>query len=83
MANGIAEGAEHAPRRKAIFLTAVGAMTYSLLKNLVRLRQPQELTLEAIIKELKDHYEQKKLMIAKRFRFYKRPQQEGESIAVY
>ena len=82
-ANGIAEGAEYAPRRKAIFLTAVGATTYSLLKNLVRPRQPQELTLEAIIKELKDHYEPKKIVIAERFRFYKRPQKEGESIAVY
>ena len=82
-ANGIAEGAEHAPRRKAIFLTAVGATTYSLLKNLVRPRQPQELTLEDIIKELKDNYEPKKIVIAERFRFYKRPQKERESIAVY
>ena len=79
-ANGNAVGAEHAPRRKAIFL---GATTYSLLTNLVRPRQQQELTLEDIIKELKDHCKAKKMVIAERFRFYQRTQKEGESITVY
>ena len=49
LANAVPIGDEHVARRKAIFLTSVGASTYSLLRTLVRPRQPQDLELDDII----------------------------------
>ena len=76
-------GDEHVARRKAIFLTSVGASTYSLLRTLVRPRQPQDLELDDIIQQLRNHYEPKKIVIAERFRYYKRQQKEGETVTVF
>ena len=78
-ANGIGEG----PKRKAIFLTSVGAMTYTLLKNLVSPQKPQELELKALVALLKTHYQPKIIVIAERFRFYKRQQRDSETITSY
>ena len=78
-ANGIGEG----PKRKAIFLTSVGATTYTLLKNLVSPQKPQELELKALVALLKTHYQPKIIVIAERFRFYKRQQRDSETIAAY
>ena len=47
--NAVAMADEHVARKKAIFLTSVGASTYSLLRTLVRPRQPQDLELDDII----------------------------------
>ena len=73
----------NADKMKAIFLTSVGGVTYALLANLVSPAKPQERSLEELIKLFKDHHEPKKIVIAERFKFYKRPQREGESIASY
>ena len=70
-----------ADKMKAIFLTSVGGVTYALLANLVSPAKPQERCLKELIKLLKDHNEPKKIVIAERLKFYKRPQREGESIA--
>ena len=83
LANAVPIGDEHVARRKAIFLTSVGASTYSLLRTSVRLRQPQDLELDDIIQQLRNHYEPKKIVIAERFRYYKRQQKEGETVAVF
>ena len=40
LAKALPIGAEHVARREAIFLTSVGASTYSLLRTLVQPRQP-------------------------------------------
>ena len=53
------------------------------MKNLVRPRLPQDLELEALIDVLKRHYQPKVVVIAELFKFFKRQQREGESIAVY
>ena len=83
LANAVPIGDEHVARRKAIFLTSVGASTYSLLRTLVRPRQPQDLELDDIIRQLRNHYEPKKIVIAERFRYYKRQQKEGETVTVF
>ena len=83
LANAVPIGDEHVARRKAIFLTSVGASTYSLLRTLVRPRQPQDLELDDIIQQLRNHYEPKKIVIAERFRYYKRQQKEGETVTVF
>ena len=43
IANGIADGEGQEAQRTAIFLSLVGATTYSLLKNLARSKTVQEL----------------------------------------
>ena len=78
-ANSIEDG----DKQKAVFLTSIGGTTHTLLKNLVRPRLPQDLELEALIDVLKRHYQPKVVVIAERFKFFKRQQREGESIAVY
>ena len=68
---------------KAIFLTTVEGTTYSILSNLVSPAKPQDKTLDELITLLKNHCEPRKIVIAERFKFYKRQQKEGESIANY
>ncbi|XP_062502906.1 uncharacterized protein LOC134179903 [Corticium candelabrum] len=72
-----------ADKMKAIFLTTVGGTTYSILSNLVSPAKPQDKTLDELITLLKNQYEPRKIVIAERFKFYKRQQKEGESIANY
>ena len=83
LANAVPIGDEHVARRKAIFLTSVGASTYSLLRTLERPRQPQDLELDDIIQQLRNHYEPKKIVIAERFRYYKTQQKEGETVTMF
>ena len=56
LANAVPIGDDHVARRKAIVLKSVGASTYSLLRTLVRTRQPQHLELDDIIQQLRNHY---------------------------
>ncbi|GFW62884.1 integrase catalytic domain-containing protein [Trichonephila clavipes] len=64
-------------------LGLMGATTYKLLKNLVTPNIPSELTYQDIVKLLSEHLNPKPLEMTERFRFYKRKQFEGESIANY
>ena len=66
-----------------VFLSVVGAKTYTLLRNLVAPTPPKDKTIEEIEEILKGHYEPKPLVIAERFHFHKRSQAVGESIADY
>ena len=70
-------------KRKAVFLASVETSTYTLLKNSVRPRKPQELTLADFVELLRKYYQPRVVVIAERFRFYKRHQRDSESIAVY
>ena len=72
-----------ADKMKSIFLTTVGGTKYSILSNLVSPAKPQDKTLDELITLLKNQYEPRKIVIAERFKFYKRQQKEGESIANY
>ena len=82
-ANGIADREGQEAQRTAIFLSSVGASTYSMLKNLARPKTVQELSLDEIVSTLQEHFEPKKIIIAERFCFYKRQQQQSESITAY
>ena len=62
-------------------LSLVGGKTYKLLKNLVAPQKPHEKTYDELIEELKKHFSPKPLQIAERYRFHKRVQHDGESIA--
>ena len=61
---------------KAVFLTRIGATTYNLLKNQVRLQKPQDLSLDELLEALQNHYQPRIVVIAERYRFYKRQQRE-------
>ncbi|GFV94021.1 uncharacterized protein K02A2.6 [Trichonephila clavipes] len=64
-------------------LSLIGATKYKLLKNLATPNIPSELTYQDIVKLLSEHLNPKPLEMTERFRFYKRKQFEGESIANY
>ncbi|GFY35277.1 polyprotein [Trichonephila clavipes] len=64
-------------------LSLMGATTYKLLKNLATPNIPSELTYQDIVKLLSEHLNPKPLEMTERFRFYKRKQFDGESIANY
>ncbi len=70
-------------KKVALFLSVIGAKTYSLLRDLLSPEKPQDKPLPVLFKKLKDHYEPKPLVIAERFCFHRRDQGASESIAEY
>lgn len=77
-ANGIED-----EKKVAVFLSVIGASTYGLLRSLVAPDKPGAKTYAELVKVLKDHFSPKPIVIAERFRFHKRNQQEGESVTQY
>ena len=77
-ANGLEED-----KKRAVFLTVIGAQTYSLLSSLVAPDKPSTKTYEDLTTVLKNHLKPKTLVIAERFKFHKRNQGENESVAAY
>ena len=63
-------------------LSLVGGKTYSLLRNLTLPDKPADKNVD-IVKLLKEHLSPKPSIIAERFRFHRRQQQEGESVNEY
>ena len=75
-ANEIAEA-----KRVAVFLTAIGGRTYTLLRNLLAPTLPKDKSFDELVDTLKKHFEPKVLVIAERFKFHSRGQAVGESVA--
>ena len=61
----------------------IASKTYSLLKNLLLPEKPADKTFDEIVSTLQKHLNPTPPEIAERFRFYKRNQQEGESVLNY
>ena len=78
-ANGIKEDKEKVP----VFLNAVGAQTYALLRDLLSPEKPAAKTFAELQKALTDHFEPKPLVIAERFYFHQRTQGTNESVLEY
>ena len=70
-------------QKRHLLLALVGAPTYKLLANLVAPTEPGELTYKEIVDKLQAHFKPKPIIIAERFRFYKRNQKPGEKMATY
>ena len=70
-------------KKVAAFLSAMGAKAYELLRNLVALDSPKDKRFNDLVKTLRAHLKPKPLVIAERFKFYKRLQREEESVAEY
>ena len=77
-ANGIRE-----EKQVPVFLSLLGAKTYSLLRTLVAPSSPREQSFKDLAKLLKGHFEPKPLVIAERFAFHRRNQQPGETVMEY
>ena len=75
-------GVEEAKRVPAL-LTLVGAKVYGTLRSLVTPNLPKEKDYDSLADVLKQHFDPKPLVIAERFRFYKRVQSSTESIAEF
>lgn len=59
----------------------MGVKTFNLLRSLTQPQKPGDKSYDEIVGLLKDHYSPKPLIIAERFRFHKRNQQDGEGFA--
>lgn len=70
-------------KKVPVLLSNIGAKTYGLLRSLVAPKAPKEKTLAEITTLLKSHFEPTPSVIAERYRFHRRDQAQGESIADY
>lgn len=70
-------------RRRAIFITVVGASTYALLKNLLSPAQPTDRTLAQLLEILSRHFEPPPSEIVERFKFNSRVRKTGESVSLF
>ena len=76
--NGIEER-----KQVAWLLNLIGAKTYLLVRTLVAPEEPKTKSLTELKEVLKQHFEPKRLVIARRFYFHRREQATTESIAEY
>ena len=79
----IANDVKDEKRKAAIFLTLVGRKTYNLLRDLALPGKPADLKFTEAIELLKNHFNPKPLVIAKRYKFYQRRQETAENVAEY
>ena len=79
----IANDITDAPKKRAVLLSGIGPSTYSVLRNLMTPDVPSSKTYDELKGTLSAHFKPKTLVIAERFRFYKRNQHENESISDY
>lgn len=77
-ANGIEQG-----KQRAVFLSVVGAKTFSLLTDLLAPKKLSDCTLEDLLKALREFYVPKKNVLSERYSFRARKQQNGETVAEY
>ena len=77
-ANDVEDG-----KHVSVLLSVMGAACYGLLRSLIAPDKPGEKTYAEIVEVLKGHFSPKPIVIAERFRFHKRNQEEGESVTQY
>jgi hypothetical protein len=79
----LANGIDDDKKKVAVLVTVIGQKAYALLRNLVAPTKPHEKDYKSLLAAMKDHLKPKPLTIAERFKFNRRRQQEGESIAQF
>ena len=70
-------------KRVPALLSIIGSKAYELLRNLTAPDKPSTKSYAVLVGILKDHLNPKPSIIAERFRFHKRDQQDGETISDY
>lgn len=66
-----------------MFLNVIGSTTYGLLQSLLAPDKPESKQYVDLVKVLHDHFLPKPIIIAEKFRFQRRNQEDGESFAQY
>ncbi len=72
-----------AEKKVSALLYGIGPKVYGVLRSLLAPTRPQDQTFDDLVTRLKAHYDPKPLVIAERFRFYKRNQSSTETIAEF
>ena len=67
----------------SVFLTIIGSKTYELLRNLVAPGKPADLKCQKLGQVLGKHFNPAPLLIAERFHFHTRNQNDGQGVADY
>nr|XP_055071051.1 uncharacterized protein K02A2.6-like [Misgurnus anguillicaudatus] len=70
-------------KKVPVLLSVVGGKTYGLLRSLIAPEKLREKSFKHITDTLQQHFSPKPLIIAERFRFHRRNQEEGESVTQY
>ena len=79
----VANGINEDKKKVATLLTVIGGKAYGLLRNLLAPVKPADRPFDHLVQTLRDHLKPKPLLIAERFRFHRRNQHEGETVAQY
>ena len=79
VANGITEE----PKKRAIFLSVIGASNYKLLSSLVAPAKPGEKEYTELVEKLSEHFTPAPSEIVERFKFHTRFRKPGESVTSY
>ncbi|XP_064459015.1 uncharacterized protein LOC135369352 [Ornithodoros turicata] len=69
--------------KTSALITAIGKRAYKTLKDLLLPSKPEQKTYDQLVQVLKDHYAPESQVIAERFKFNRRYQQEGESVSTF
>ena len=77
-ANAVEEG-----RRVPVMLTVIGPKHYALLHHLVAPDDPATKSIDELLELLQKHFEPTPLVIAERFKFYRRTQENEETVAQF
>ena len=70
-------------RKESWYVAIIGANAYKMLKDILTPEKPKDKTYAELREALLIHYSPKPLIIAERFKFYKRGQKDGAYVADY
>ena len=79
----VANGISTEEKKRAVLVTLMGSEAYELLASLVAPDKPSTKKFDDIIATMEKYLKPKPLVIAERFKFHKRSQKEGETVAQY
>ena len=70
-------------RKRAVFLSVIGASTYKTLRSLLSPNKPGEQDYRELVQKLSEHYSPKPSEIVERTKFHSRFRKPGESVASF
>ena len=70
-------------KKVAVLISTVGSQTYELLKDLCSPDKPNAKSFEALVTCLQNHLQPQPTIIAERYKFHQRNQNQGETVAEY
>ena len=70
-------------KKVAVLVIVIGTKAYSLLRNIIVPAKAADKTYQELVEAIKSYLDPKMIVITKRFRFHRRNQREGETMAQY